>query len=166
MALTDKIRNYLKERKIMNEGKNIHNLNKEIDLLNFNELQKELVYILYKNKNVEKLNDRTVDLMSEFFSYGKGEKIGLEIAIRWAITFKSEKVKQQIFQIYTKQKAFSRKYLDEFITNRINLIPRPKAVMLEEKANRIKIRINRFTEKRVKPIKKKKTLIKIRMKEK
>ena len=156
MVLTDKIRSYLEERKVINEGKNIHSLNKEIDLLNFNELQKELAYILYKNKNVERLDNRTVDLMSEYFSYGKGEPIGLDIAMQLARVFESEKVKQQIFEIYSKQKAFPRKYLDKFVTDSINLIPKPKAVMLEEKANRIKIRINMFTEKISKTIKNKK----------
>ena len=106
MLLTDKIRRYLEEKKVINEGKNIHSSNKEIDLLNFDELQKELTYILYENKNVEKLDDRTVDLMSEYFSYGKGEQIGLDIAMQLARVFESEKVKQQIFQIYSKQKAF------------------------------------------------------------
>ena len=155
MLLTDKIRRYLEEKKVINEGKNIHSSNKEIDLLNFDELQKELTYILYENKNVEKLDDRTVDLMSEYFSYGKGEQIGLDIAMQLARVFESEKVKQQIFQIYSKQKAFPREYLDKFITDRINLLPRPKAVILEEKANRIKIRINMFTEKISKTMKKK-----------
>lgn len=155
MLLTDKIRRYLEEKKVINEGKNIHSSNKEIDLLNFDELQKELTYILYENKNVEKLDDRTVDLMSEYFSYGKGEQIGLDIAMQLARVFEFEKVKQQIFQIYSKQKAFPREYLDKFITDRINLLPRPKAVILEEKANRIKIRINMFTEKISKTMKKK-----------
>lgn len=71
MILVDKFNQRKEINKLLREGSKVHSLNTPVDLMNSDELYKEVTYLVYKNRNSDVLDARTIELLKEMFSYGE-----------------------------------------------------------------------------------------------
>ena len=137
-----------------NAGKKTHEANKDIDLMSTNELREEVKYIYDKYKNADSLNDRAKDIFRECFTYGKHIDFSIYTLLDTCFRFNSDKIREQLFDLYFDVKDYPQEYLKNFMYTQIWSFEPTDEVKLERKTNEIKRKINNFTEKITRPFRK------------
>ncbi len=145
--LVDNIRELYKYKK---EGRRLHSLCKPVELMNDEEVLYELSYLAGKNRDATLLDNRTVDLLKEIFSYGEGTSHGLENALSYVSFFSQESVKKQVLDIYANLKILPQEYIESDFYKQM-YFERSKEEIHEERLNYLKSSINNFTDKITRP---------------
>ena len=138
------------------DGKKFHNEQKEIELMSLQELDREALFILHSKTKVDTLDSRTKDILRTYFSYGLKTDHDLNSLVSMALYFESEKVREEIFDLYFEQNDAPIEFLDKQPMNFISFNPTSK-VRRERALNHAKYAINKFTSKVTRPFREDKT---------
>lgn len=145
-------------KKAYTDGKSTHESNKDIGLMNFDELTYEINYIFLKYRKSVGLNERSKEIFREYFSCGRHIDFNISQLLNLCLPFESDNITKQLFDIYFEEKEAPQEYLENFTYNNIINFETTNDVKLERKINNIKRTINSFTDKITKPFRKEKKI--------
>lgn len=119
---------------------------KAIELMNLDELMIEIACSFYKKEDIEVLDARSIELLKEILSYGKETEVSYRLFLGLISYFTNSEVQNKIFEIYNEEAEVPRNVLDRLSSGLLVKYPLTKEAQKEKRKNKIKQKINSFTD--------------------
>lgn len=119
---------------------------KAIELMNLDEVMLEIACSFYKKEDIEVLDARSIELFKEIFSYGKETEVSYRLFLDLISYFTNSEVQNKIFEIYNEEAEVPRNVLDRLSSGLLVKYPLTKEAQKEKRKNKIKQKINSFTD--------------------